>query len=147
MQKTELRKTIIRQRDYEMLPHHYETIEGVSVTVPNESMSIQEIMTKHVRGIDMSIMARTPAYDSGASFDSDDIEKLQHQDIFEKQQKLESLKSFQERLKKHSTSEGGNDRTNSKKASENEPEGKAAATRADDEGGSEEGVAPPSGKK
>lgn len=143
MQKIELRRSIIRQRDYEMLPHHFETIDGVSMTVPDESMSIQEIMAKHVRGIDMTAMFRQPAYDSAASFDSEDIEKIQHEDLFEKENKIKDLSFFQEKVK-NSTSSVASDRTKSSKASETKTEGTADVKGTDDVGSSDEDSATPS---
>lgn len=146
MQTVELRKNIIRQRDFELLPHHYENIEGPSMTVPDESMSIQEIMSKHVRGIDMGAMFRQPSYDSAASFDSEDIEKIQHEDLFDKENRIKDLTFFQEKIK-GSTSEVASDLTKSSKASKNKEEGNANAKGTDDAGRSDEGVAPPSSEE
>lgn len=146
MQKTELRKKIIRQRDFVMQPYHYEIVEGPSMTVPDEAMSIQEIMAKHVRGIDMTSVFRQPAYDSAASFDSEDIEKIQHEDLFDKENRIKELAFFQEKTQS-STSEVASDLTKSSKASKNKEEGNANAKGTDDAGRSDEGVAPPSSEE
>lgn len=89
-----------RQRDFRLEKHHCETPTGVSLTVPDESYSIREILEKFTTGIDLrQQLARQPQYDSGASLDSEDLEKVQHLDLYEQQEQLENLKIFQEKYK------------------------------------------------
>lgn len=56
------------------------------ITVPDEAMSIEEILRKHVNGIRLDHLHREPQYDSGASFDSEDITELARMDTTDRLQ-------------------------------------------------------------
>lgn len=60
---------------FKLLPEHQETIKGVSETVPSETMSIREIITKFTRGqrVDAE-MRRDGKYEENSHFDSEDLE-------------------------------------------------------------------------
>lgn len=95
MQKRELRKTIIRQRDYVPSDDAGEFNDLPSMTVPNETLTIREIMQKHVSGMKiLDELRKQPVYDSGASLDSEDIEKMQHMDLFELEQEKQRIDLF-----------------------------------------------------
>lgn len=84
---------------------HKEHPQGESMTVPDETLTIKEIMKKHVRGMRMAEeLMRTPVYDSGADFDSEDLEEVARMDIFEREQVLEThkekIREAQEKQKK-----------------------------------------------
>lgn len=72
------------------------------MTVPNETMSVKEIMQRFMRGqkIDDAFM-RQASYDSGVSFDSEDLEEVSRMDMFEREQLANELKQEnQEKNKK-----------------------------------------------
>lgn len=95
MQKRELRKTIIRQRDYIPSNDFGEFNDLPSMTVPNEALTIKEIMQKHVSGMRiLDELRKQPIYDSGASLDSEDIEKMQHMDLFDLEQERQRIDLF-----------------------------------------------------
>lgn len=62
-------------RSYKLLPEHMETVKGVSETVPSETMSIREIITKFTRGqrVDAELR-RDGKYEENPTFDSEDLE-------------------------------------------------------------------------
>lgn len=64
---------------------------GPSLTVPNESMSLRDILVKHARGIDSGVYAREPLY-YGGDFDDEDYEEVAlRMDMTEQQQVAEKL--------------------------------------------------------
>lgn len=57
----------------------------ISETVPDESMSMREIMARYTRGMRIdATLQREGSFDSGADFDSPDLEKLRDMDLVEK---------------------------------------------------------------
>lgn len=81
---------------------------GESLTVPDETYTIREIVERFVRGneIDESFL-RSESEDSGADFDSEDLEKVSGMDLFDREEllqetksKIESSKVFLEKQKK-----------------------------------------------
>lgn len=71
-----------------------EFIDGKSQTVPDEAMSIRQIMTKFVRGMQVpEELYRESAYDSGASFDSQDLEAIGRMDLAERDEYIVQLKA------------------------------------------------------
>lgn len=134
-----LRKTIIRQRDYAPSDAHGEYNDLPSVTVPNEVLSIREIMQKHVSGMKiLDELRKQPVYDSGADFDSEDLEKIQNMDLFDLQQEKERIDLF---LKKHTQTPPSPDSlvNQAKGEGDSQPVGNqnVKATRTNDEGSSE----------
>lgn len=57
---------------------------GVSLTIPNETYTIRELLNKHTSGI-MPEVANQPIWQEEASHDSPDLQKLDRLDIVEKQ--------------------------------------------------------------
>jgi len=53
---------------------------GLTVTVPDEAMTVREIMERHVRGLMIPNAGVRDNYDSGASFDSQDLEQIKRMD-------------------------------------------------------------------
>jgi len=82
----------ISQDEFKLLPEHKEHPCGVSLTVPDETLSIKQIVDKHVRGQEIADqLMRQPLYDSGiygddrdSDFDSEDLEKVVQMDLAEK---------------------------------------------------------------
>lgn len=78
---------------------------GKGQTVPNEVMSIGEILLRFSKGMPLS-GSKVPASDGGddQTFDSPDLQKLSKMDIFERQEYAEELgrvgKAHQEKLAK-----------------------------------------------
>lgn len=68
-----------------------------SMTVPDDSYSIKELLEKHIRGsrIDDTLYRPEGGYADGADYDSEDLEKLQHLDLFDREEKLTELKELQ----------------------------------------------------
>lgn len=73
-----------------------EDFKGIrSVTIPDETMSIKEIMSRHLqRAADLDRLRRPGGYDAHADLDSEDLEKLKHMDMVDRD---ESLKRFVEK--------------------------------------------------
>jgi len=87
--------------EFRLRPEHKEKRVGESQTVPDETLTIQEIMKKHVRGQRIADeLMRTPVYDSGLSdygdsesdFAMEDLSKVEGLDIAEKDEIRESYK-------------------------------------------------------
>lgn len=70
----------------------YERPTGKSVTVPGESYSLRDLLARHIRGERTpDTLYRVPAFDSSADFDTDDIEKMQHMDLFDREEYSRNL--------------------------------------------------------
>jgi len=55
------------------------------MTVPDDALSIKQILAKHVNGMKIAEqLYRTPVYDSGADFDSPDLEEVQRMDMVDR---------------------------------------------------------------
>lgn len=80
-----LRKKLIAQHEFVLLPSHMEHPVGVSCTVPDESYSIKDLLEKFSRGMDPGV-SKQGIYDSGANFDSPDLEKLKSEDLFDREE-------------------------------------------------------------
>lgn len=80
-----IRKTAIRNPlNFKLTKEDCETPKGESITVPDESMSIQSILQKFTTGLDQGIYREGQFH--GGDFDSPDLEKLRDADLFEKEQ-------------------------------------------------------------
>lgn len=67
---------------------------GESLTVPDETYTIREIVERFVRGNDIDdSLVRDESNDSGADFDSEDLEKVPHMDLFDREELLEETKT------------------------------------------------------
>lgn len=79
--------------EFELSDHHMEKHVGKSMTVPDEAMSVREILLKHTQGLLSGELLREPQYGTADvdDFDDYDVEKLQHADIFEREQEIENL--------------------------------------------------------
>lgn len=87
------RKNIPRH-EWKIQDRHRERIrDKVSMTVPDESMSIRTLVEKYVRGqrLDESLY-RESSYDSGATLDSHDLSKIKGLDPTEKEEILTQVK-------------------------------------------------------
>jgi hypothetical protein len=80
----------MKNRDFEttinwtVKPEHMETPRGVSMTVPDQSLTLKEILEKSLAGQDLSYWQRNGWYgDNDADYDSDDAEQFARMDIAE----------------------------------------------------------------
>lgn len=69
--------------EYKLTAQGKEHVSGKSLTVPDESLSIREILTRFTRGQSVG-GAKEPAFDSGADFDSPDLEKVRDMDLVDR---------------------------------------------------------------
>lgn len=81
---------IVSPNGYALTESRQEKCGGVSMTVPDDSYSIRELLEKYSRGM-MPPVGKQGQFDPGADLDSDDLEKLPHQDLFEIQERREAL--------------------------------------------------------
>lgn len=87
---------------FELQIQDKETPLGVSETVPNQSISLTEMLRKHIAGVAPAVQ-HTPQYDDDANFDSADYTKINSLDLSEKdeirQALSEDIHQMKERLK------------------------------------------------
>lgn len=67
------------------------TITAKKQVVPNQSMSLQEILERFTRGEALAIGRGTPEYHES----EDDLEKLKNSDLVDRQEYLDKLKATQ----------------------------------------------------
>jgi len=70
---------------------------GKSVTIPDESFTIRQLLNRHANGINFDNV-KTPFYEEQASFTTKSIHELQKMDITDKLQYLEQHRSEMEVL-------------------------------------------------
>lgn len=115
---------LIIQRFWQLKPEHMETVEGKSETVPDDTMSIKQIVERYTRGqrIPDNLM-RSTINDPQADFDSHDLEEVNRMDITDRhilktdiEKDIEQKKLFlqEEKRKKQ---EAERDRLRSREAS------------------------------
>lgn len=85
-------RILYSQASYKPRPEDLEKGGGLSLTVPDESMSLRHILSKHARGMDMSHLEREPVY-YGGDFDDQDMEEVGRMDLAEKSELLEKVRS------------------------------------------------------
>lgn len=79
--------------NFKLLASHCETPVGVSLTVPDECMSVQELLDRFINGQRIpDNLFRNGVFDDESGFDSDDVEKLRHADLAERDEVVERLK-------------------------------------------------------
>lgn len=86
MERTRIKSAL----SWKLESRHLEKPSGFSRTVPDEAYTIQEIFQKHASGINLGV-TRRGNYDPKASLESEDIEKLAHLDLFDREEKSRSL--------------------------------------------------------
>lgn len=73
-------------RRFVLEPHEMETTVGPSLTVPEDSMSIKEIMQRHIRGMQIKSELRRPGgFADTEDFDALDLEEVNRMDIFDRE--------------------------------------------------------------
>lgn len=87
-----MQKSINKLR-WSFKPIHQETPFGVSLTQPDDSMTIKEIFERFTTGAPMDdSLERKGLYDENASFDSHDLDALARMDVNERQEFLDILR-------------------------------------------------------
>lgn len=100
-------------KDWRLKAEHCETPKGESMTVPDETLTIREIVEKHIRGQRIAdTLMRTPVYNESSDFDDDDMEKLRDSDLYEQEeiknlhkQKISDFKEKQKLFSKNKEKE------------------------------------------
>lgn len=86
------RKPIVLKQDYTPDPSQDEANDAPSETLPNESLSLRELLVRYAKGIPMDAKTmRNPIYDPEPSLDGEDMEKMKHADLYEKEEYMNSL--------------------------------------------------------
>lgn len=76
-----------------------ETPSGVSLTVPDEAYTVQELMERFVNGQRIpDALFRNGVFDSGCDFDSDDLEKVRDSDFVERDDVIARERAHQAKL-------------------------------------------------
>lgn len=68
---------------------------GVKLTVPDQSLSLQEILTRFTRNEPLPVGNRVSYHES-----DDDLEKIQHMDLVDREEFVEKLKTTQKDYEK-----------------------------------------------
>lgn len=102
----------INWEDFVLLPEHCEDYTGQeSMTVPDETLTIRQIVDKHIRGQEIADeLMRTPVNIDDQDFDDEDLEKVEQMDLADREnlklllqnsneEKKKTLKSFFENQK------------------------------------------------
>lgn len=93
MTTTVKKRKLITVNSYQLQLHHKEDMsKEISLTVPNESYSIKELLTRSA----LPVVHRLGTFEENSNFDSDDLEKLPHSDLFERE---EAAGFYRERAK------------------------------------------------
>jgi len=88
--------------DFVLLPEHCEDYTGqISLTVPDETLTIRQIVEKHIRGQEIADeLMRTPINIEDSDFDNDDLEKVEQMDLADRENLKLSLQNSNEEKKK-----------------------------------------------
>lgn len=86
MKKERNLKTRYAGRKWKLMEHHVSHLDPISMTVPDESMSLQEILRKHTSGMNtVETNYREGQYNDEDDFDAPDLEKLRDMDIHDRE--------------------------------------------------------------
>lgn len=89
-----MKQKIVLSRDFKLKPEHKEKNTLPSVTVPNESYTIQEIMERFVKGAPVNVKHKEAVFaKEDADFDSHDLEKIHQGDIVERMEVADEMLS------------------------------------------------------
>lgn len=83
---------------YKPNPANYERFEQASLTLPNEALSITDILNKWTHGID-PMLTKNPAYSDEADIDDIDLESVQRMDITDKGEAMQKASNVINRAK------------------------------------------------
>lgn len=113
---------------------------GISETVPNDAMSIKEIMVRYARGMPITDQEKKEGkYAEGGNFDSPDLEALSRMDLAERSDYLELLKveieEKKERLKEAKKASAEAAKLDIQKSKQDRNDTQNPTDIADDDGG------------
>lgn len=78
--------------NFQLIEADRETVGGVSVTVPDESLTVRDIVDRFTKGHSLGVgQVKEPIYNPDADFDSEDLEKVKSMDLFDLQQYREAV--------------------------------------------------------
>lgn len=83
------------------------TFRGKSLVVPNQSMSLEEILSRFTRGEPLEIGREGAQYDDGP----EDLEKVSHMDLVDRAEFVDKLKQTQKRYDKQEARKKGEEKT------------------------------------
>lgn len=89
-----------------VIPHKYDYTKwlsnagGPSKTQPDESLTIRQILDRYTKGLPTGASSREAQYDSGASFDSPDLEKVATMDLVDREDLKASVLQKRSELQK-----------------------------------------------
>lgn len=73
---------------------------GLSITVPDESLSVRQLIERFTRGQSSGVGVREGYFDEGSDFDSPDMQKLDHMDLIDRDEFAAANAATKERLEK-----------------------------------------------
>lgn len=101
--KTQSGRTARTVSGWRKLPQDRTTITGTSMTVPNMSYEIKDLLTNYSRGIDLIGQQPEGVYDDSPSHDNLDASAISRMDIYDQSevitQTITQSKKLQEQLK------------------------------------------------
>lgn len=124
----------MNQLTFKLKPEHMETFVGKSQTVPDETLTMREIITRFSRtGQVDSRLDRRGVYTDNPSYDSPDMEELSKMDIYERQEVAAEMKQAnQEKIDRINKAINDKKDSDEKKKSDNSPKDQ---TKSDQSGG------------
>lgn len=84
------------QHEFRLQSKHMEKPTGVSMTVPGEAMTIQEILDRFTKGLSPHVLMNAVDYEA-EDFDAIDMEKARHMDPTDLQFLADNLKAINEK--------------------------------------------------
>lgn len=84
-------RAYVTQIEYKDDPAQYERIEGESMTEPNQSLTIQQILDRFKAG--QKLPTNEEMYSDPQDFDSEDILQTVNSDLVDRMEKKEQIKS------------------------------------------------------
>lgn len=118
---------------YKSTDKNKEAVDGKSVTIPGQSMTVRELMDKHRAGtMDIRSKFRDGFWeDENDNFESMDLEKVQHADLTELEQLKNEAEILIQRFKKASSEDDEKEAKPGVKKSEDKKENDGEAKEAD----------------
>lgn len=92
-------KKVVNKLEWVLSQSHLEHPKGVSMTVPDESLTVKEILERFRRGQPLSIHTRDTLYDPDSNFDSQDLEEVSRMDITDRSELAQELRLKNARVK------------------------------------------------
>jgi BRCT domain type II-containing protein len=78
-------------RAWQMQAHHREIPKGVSETVPNQALSIQDILARSLAGMTPAVERQGGFMTAEDDFDAYDLEALRRMDVYELNETLDAV--------------------------------------------------------